>query len=92
MNESDKIRVLELQLKLLKAKGSKTAKPKASKDETTAKSIQFFKEKLNATIVKSGLKVKMPVKAGFKEYSAVEFSNGKVGVILDSGIIKYAWN
>ena len=55
------------------------------------KSIKWFAKK-GITVVKSGFKVTLPTKSGNKKYEAVEFNNGKIGVFLASGYVKYAWN
>jgi hypothetical protein len=91
MEKTDKIRLLELQLKLLKAKGNTSPKAKATIEEVKAKSERWFKDKLNLTIVSRGLKVALPTKNGTQTYEGVKLSNGKTAVYLKSGYLKYSW-
>ncbi len=69
----------------------KSKTPKNTKESNTKKSLKWFKDKLRLTVKKTGLKVSMPTKNGMVEYAAVQFSNDRIGVVLKSGIVKYAW-
>ena len=65
-------------------------KSKMTTAEQTAKSEKWFADKVGVKVVERGLKVSLPTKKGLKQYEAVRFNNKRIGVILTSGIIKYA--
>ena len=76
-----------------KAVKSALAGSKSSKEDLVAKnrakSIAWHEKK--GRKVTEHLKVTLPTKTGKKEYDAVKFDNGKIGVFLASGYLKYAW-
>ena len=88
-------RIVQLESKRATHKPQQKVLAKAKKPDLKEinfqKSVKFFEEKCKVSVVEKGFKIKMPVSAGEKSYDAVKFSNGRIGVILDSGIIKYAW-
>lgn len=97
MNTKEQIAQLTKQLATLKATLSKQKQSVKSKKPTAdlkatnyAKSLKWYASK-GINTVETGFKVTLPTKQGDKVYDAVRFSNGKTGVVLNSGIIKYAW-
>ena len=70
----------------------KSKTPPKTKEDNTIKSLKWFKDKLKLDVIQKGLKVSLPTKKGTQQYEAVKFSNNRIGVILKSGIVKYAWN
>lgn len=77
-----------------KAVKSALAGNKPSKEDLVAKNKAkslAWHEKKGRKVVETGLKVSLPTKSGKKDYEAVKFDNGKIGVILASGFVKYAW-
>lgn len=74
-------------------KATKKAK-KVNKEDIKSKNLKKSKDwyaKKGIKIIREGFKAKLPTKNGIKEYDAVQFNNGKTGVILNCGFIKYAW-
>jgi hypothetical protein len=82
--------MLKLQANKDKPKVKRTKEEEIS--ENRAKSEKWFLEKMGLNIVERNLKVVLPTKAGNVTYEAVKFENGRIGVYLKSGFLKYAWN
>jgi putative SOS response-associated peptidase YedK len=63
-----------------------------ARTEQIKKSVKWHQEHRGLTVVESGFTVKRNTKTfGEKTYDAVRFSDGKIGIILDSGIITTKW-
>lgn len=54
---------------------------------------EWFRKNQNVTVVRRGFKHTCKLSDGTnKEFNAVEFSNGKIGVYCKGGsVLKYAW-
>lgn len=84
-----------VQKNTLNAKVSKAKAVKSNVVDMKASCIEWITKHLegNPTVTETNLKVKLPTKAGIKEYDAVKFSNGETRVFVkgDSKLVK-VWN
>jgi len=88
VNKATKVAKLQKQLAKL------NASPEQVKADTKARFLKFFADKkIDVSVVREGFSVSLPVKAGLKDYDALQLSNGKTYVYtMANNVLKSAWN